>query len=77
MMAPLDHLRLQRGVQHLCSLGPRAVAELLAEVAERAGCGVCILDLLARYGELTPAMVGAAGGDRFPPRPLHLAERVA
>ena len=77
MMAPLDTLRLQRGVQHLHALGPRAVAELLGEVAESAGCAVCILDHLARYERLTPAMVRTAGGDRFPSQPLHLAERAA
>ena len=77
MMAPLDRLRLQRGVAHLCALGPRAVTELLAEVADSAGCAPCILDHLARYQRLTPAMVRAAGGERIPPRALRSAERVA
>ncbi len=77
MMAPLDRLRLERGAIHLCGLGPRAVMELLAEVAEYVAGASCILAHLARYEALTPAMLHAAGGDRFPYRPLHLAERAA
>lgn len=75
MMAPLDRLRFDRGAVHLYGLGPRAVAELLVEVAENAGCAQCILHQLARYERLTPGMVRAAGADRFPPRPLRLTEQ--
>lgn len=76
-MMPLDRLRLERGAIHLYGLGPRAVAELLEGLAETVGCASCILDPLARYERLTLAMVRAVGGDCFPPRPLHLAERAA
>ena len=66
----LDRLRLDRGAAHLHGLGPRAVAELLAEVARCIGTP-CILDRLQEYERrLTPAMMTAAGADRLPPRPV-------
>lgn len=76
-MTPLNRLRFERGAVHLYGLGPRAVMELLAEVAENLAGAPCILGHLARYERLTPAMVRAVGGDRFPLRPLHSAERAA
>ena len=75
--ALLDRLRFYRGAAHLHALGRRAVAELLMELPQSTGDTARILDHLARYRRLTPAMVRAAGGDRCPPRPMHLAERVA
>jgi hypothetical protein len=73
MMAGADALRLQRGAEHLYALGPRAVAEMLAELA-RDRCDLAgtlaLLDLW-RDG-LTPEMLRAAGGDRFAPRPLRV-----
>lgn len=65
---PLDRLRLERGAQRLHALGPRAVAELLAEVGQHTGARPFILARLAAYGRLTPAQVRSAGADRFPPR---------
>ena len=67
--------RLQRGAQHLHQLGPRATAELLAELADQAGCWPAMLATLAAYQQrLTPALVRAAGGDGFPPKPIrHVA----
>lgn len=76
-MAPLDQMRFYRGAAHLHALGPRAVAELLMELAQSTGDAARILDHLARYRRLTPAVVRAAGGDRCPPRPVHLAEPAA
>ncbi len=67
-----DRLRLQRGAEHLHSLGARALAEMLAELA-RDRCDLAdTLDRLDawRVG-LTPELLRAAGGDRFAPRPLH------
>jgi hypothetical protein len=74
-------LRLQRGVEHLHRLGPRATAELLAGVATRIGGLPCILSLLDEYrNHLTPEMLLAARGDRFPSHlaavPPDLARRV-
>ena len=71
-LSPLDRLRLQRGAEHLHSLGNRATGEFLAEIGERIGGMPAILGLLAEYQHrLTPAMVRAAGADRFLPHPLH------
>jgi hypothetical protein len=73
---PLDQLRLQRGVEHLLDLGPRATAELLAEVGQRVGGMPCILGLLADYQQrLSPQMLRAVSGDRFPARPLRVVPR--
>ena len=69
--AVLDSLRLQRGAEHLHSLGSRALAEMLAELA-RDRCDLAdTLDRLDAWRDgLTPELLRAAGGDRFPPRPL-------
>jgi hypothetical protein len=71
MSVQLDHLRLQRGAEYLHGLGARAVAEFLAEISAKIGGRPAILGLLNEYeSRLTPAMIRAVGGDRFPPRPL-------
>ena len=75
MLTPLDRMRLQRGAEHLHTLGPRAVAELLAEVAQSIGGTPCILDRLQKYERLRPAVVRATGGDRFPPGPVRPVPR--
>ena len=70
----LDRLRLERGVQHLHNLGPRAEAEFLAELTAKIGGLPAVLGLLAEYqNKLTPAKLRAVGGDRFPARPLRRA----
>jgi hypothetical protein len=64
-------LRLQRGAKHLHRLGPRAIAELLLGIGDQIGGMPAILDTLAEYERrLSPVKLKAAGGDRFPPRPL-------
>ena len=64
-------MRLERGALHLHACGPRAMAELLAEVADRIGGLPCVLDRLAEYERrLTPEALRAVGGDRFAPRQL-------
>jgi hypothetical protein len=71
MLSNLDRVRLQRGAEHLHNLGPRATAEFLAEVAGAIGGMPAILGRLNEYQRrLTPEMLQATGGDRFPPRPL-------
>lgn len=73
---PLDRLRLQRGVEHLCRLGPRAVAEFLAETSGQIGGLPCILGLLVEYERrLTPTRLRAVGGDRFSRRSLRVVPR--
>jgi hypothetical protein len=59
--------RFQRQVERLHDLGPRAVGELLREVANGADLGLC----LTRYARLDPAVVKALGGDQFPPLPIY------
>ena len=69
MMDPLDRLRLQRGAEHLHRLGARATAEFVAELAARIGGMPAAVGLLTEYERrLTPGMIAAAGGDRFPTR---------
>jgi hypothetical protein len=66
---PTDHFtaaRLQRGAEHLHKLGPRATAELLAEVGNRIGGIPAIIGLLTEYQRLTPEVLRAVGGDKFP-----------
>ena len=70
-MTPFEQLRLQRDAEHLHRCGPRAVAELLADVARRIGGGPAIAAALTEYRSLTPQKLRATGGDRFPGRPLH------
>ena len=66
---PLTRLHFQRGVEHLHRLGPRATAEFLVETADRIGGLPAMLRILAEYeGRLTPDVLAATGGDRFPPR---------
>jgi hypothetical protein len=73
---PLDRLRLQRGAEHLYTLGPRATAELLAEVGDRIGGLPSIMELLSEYQQrLSPQMLRAVGGHRFPARPLRVVSR--
>ena len=73
MTATADALRLQRGAEHLHRLGARALAELLAQVAREGRDLDGVLDLLDAWrAGLTPELLHAAGGDRFPPRPLRV-----
>jgi hypothetical protein len=74
-MDNLTQLRLQRGAEHLHALGPRALAEFLAEVSGKIGGLPAIQSLLVEYQRLTPGMVRAAGGDRFPARPLRVVAK--
>lgn len=73
---PLSRLQLQRGAEHLHACGPRATAELLAEVGQRIGGMPCILGLLNEYQHrLDPRLLRAIRGDRFPRRPLQEVPR--
>jgi hypothetical protein len=63
---PLDQLRRQRRVAHLYRLGPRAIDELLVEVAAKIGGGPTINRLLVEYERrLTPELLRAVGGNQF------------
>ena len=61
------NLRRQRQIEHVHRLGPRAVGELLYEVAK----GEDLDRALEPYQRLTPNLLKAVGGDRFPPAPIH------
>ena len=67
-VTPLDRMRLERGAKHLHQLGPRVIAELLAELNQHPGSPV--LDVVQKYGRLTPALVAWCGADRFPPHSM-------
>ena len=69
LLGPLPaDVRFQRGAEHLIDLGARATAEVLAETARDHGIEDELLDRLDLWRELlTPELVEAAGGDRFPP----------
>jgi hypothetical protein len=57
-------LRIHRRAAYLHALGPRAVAEFLAELAGGPEGPTRVLALLDRYGRLTREMILAAGADR-------------
>src|SRR3954452_20895294 len=66
---PSSQLRLQHLAAHVQRLGPRATFEAFAEIArtsERAEARVA--SVLSRFQRLTPELLHATGGDRFPPR---------
>ena len=60
--------RLPALANHLHTLGPRPVAELLIEhVGDDEQARNTLLLLLEKYSRLSPAVVHALGGDTFPP----------
>ncbi len=63
-MTPAIRSRLEAGALYLHGLGPRAVTELLLELAPPDR----VLTRLDAYRRLTPALLRAAAGDRFAPR---------
>jgi len=74
MSAAITDLRLRRGAEHLCRLGPRVTAELLAEIGARHGIQEEIVRSLAAYHRLTLGMIQVAGADRFPPPIFEVAD---
>lgn len=73
----MSNLGFRRAVEQLHGLGPRAVGELIADIAQHEECVATVLDLLFKYGRLTPDMVRTAGGAAMPPNPLHSVARRA
>lgn len=63
----LLELRRRRGSVHLQSLGARAVDEYLAKLGRDLGIEADIVELLERYERITPDLLRAVGGHRFPP----------
>ena len=73
--AAISALRRQRHIQKLHGLGPRALDELLIEIGAERGITTIIDQKLKRYAELDPEALEMAGGDEFPPVPLHEVRR--
>jgi len=71
-MQSLTGPHFERQVLHLHRLGPRAVAELLIEIAHCTDQSGVIADHLQAYARLDPAVLRAIGGDKFPPMALEL-----
>ena len=63
-------LRFRRRVERLHRLGPRAVAELLAEIGAERSITTIVDQKLATYVDLDIEALEAAGGDTFWPVPL-------
>ncbi len=68
--AEIGSARWERQIERVHSLGPRAVAELLAEIAAATGQHVRVVDLVEEYARLDPELIRAVGADNFPPMPL-------
>ncbi len=65
---PVEQQRALRvGAEHMTALGARALAELLVELAQVESGVPAMLNRLSAWRErMTPEMVRAVGGDRFP-----------
>jgi hypothetical protein len=67
-LTPTDRVRLRRGAEHLHRLGARAIAEFIVEDADCPRRRQRALDRLDAWRvRLTPELLRAVGGDRFPP----------
>ena len=64
-------LKFRRQIEHLHSLGPRAVGELLAEIGAERSIQTVIDQKLDRYVGLGTEALEATGGGRFWSLPLH------
>lgn len=61
-------LRFRRGSEHMHRLGPRAIAELLAEIGAAHGITGDVLERLEAWRRLRPETLAAVlGGQQFPP----------
>jgi hypothetical protein len=61
-------VRLQAAAEHLHALGPRALGALLLEIGNATDAMPLVMERASAYRQLTPEMLEATGGDRFPPR---------
>jgi hypothetical protein len=67
-----DRARAQRLVDHLATLGSRALGEFLDELGRREGVTAAIRRQLEIYAKLTPEMLRAVGADRWAPAPTRV-----
>lgn len=70
-------LAYRRLVQKVHILGPRVLAELLAEIGCAHGIRGSIETRLRRYASLTPEKLAVTGGNRWPAIPVYDIERRA
>lgn len=68
-------LRFRRQVERIHALGPRVIAELLAELGAERSIMTLIDQKVSTYTELDPKVLTAASGDRFPPAPIYEVQR--
>lgn len=63
--------------QHLCrrahALGPRPMAEMLAEIGRATGRPEIVAERVEAYAGLDPEIVKALRADRFPPMVVEVA----
>ena len=64
------NMRFRRQVEHLHSLGPRVVGELLAEIGAERSIMKLIEQKIDTYAGLDPKALEATGGNAFWPAPL-------
>ena len=64
-------MRFRRQIERLHRLGPRAVAELLAEIGAERGITAIVDRKLATYAAIDPMALEVASGDKFWPVPIH------
>ncbi len=64
--------RFERQIARVHALGPRPLAEMIAEIATATGEPGLIADRLQAYAGLDPEILRALGADSFPPMPLEL-----
>ncbi len=62
--------RFECRMERLHCLGPRVIAEMLADIATAIGQPDLIADHVEKYADLDPEIVRALGADRFPAMPL-------
>jgi hypothetical protein len=71
------NLQFRQQVERLHALGPRATAELLAEIGTERSFMPTIAEKLRRYASIDPQALQALGGDDFWPAPLHEVRRAS
>lgn len=63
----INELRLARAAERLCTLHPRVVAELLAEIGRAYDIADDVLCRTEAFAATDPDILRAVGGNRFPP----------
>ena len=72
-MANFVDIQRQRGAEFLSSQPARVLDGFFRDLEAKIGGTPAILGLMAEYeARVTAQKLHASGGDKFPPRPLHL-----